>query len=160
MKLGEEPIKVAMELGTVTGVQITPTDIDVAHRLATRNKMLPPPLIIRFVNRWKRDQVMSSIKEIKPTTEKLGGKKDMKIFCHEHLTSHNQKILLHALKLKEKYSIWSNRGKVMWQELVENSKIFQLLDLSITCWRYHAATKMRVKQRIVTKQARRGHGRS
>ncbi len=85
---------------------MTPSDMDVVHRLATRNSALPPPLIVKFINRWKRDQVESRRKEIKLMAEKLGGKNEVKMFANKHLTPHNQTIILHARKPRDRYFVW------------------------------------------------------
>ncbi len=104
LTIDENPMDVVMELSNAIEVKMTPSDVDVVHRLETRYRALHPPLIVKFVNRWKHDQVKTKTKEI--NGEKLGRENEVKIFADEQLTPHNQKIILHARKLRDRYFVW------------------------------------------------------
>jgi len=54
-------IKIARELGVTMNI----TDISAIHRLYTRNVKYPPPIIVRLVNRWKKEQLISASKQKK-----------------------------------------------------------------------------------------------
>ncbi len=43
--------EVAMNKGNLVGVHLEGRDIDIAHRLKSRNTVLPPPFVIKIVNR-------------------------------------------------------------------------------------------------------------
>lgn len=124
----ENPIDLAVKLGAIVGVIIEPRDIDIAHRLPSKNTKLPPPFIIRFVNRWKREEVMEAAKIAKPTAECMGGGRDMKIYCNDHLTSKCQALLLYAKRLRPEYHVWTKRGAVMCRSKNEGA-----LPEQITC---------------------------
>lgn len=69
----ENPLEVAISAGELVGVNLDPRDIDIAHRFKSKNDKLPPPFIIKLVNRHKKIEIISQARRIKPTGEKMGG---------------------------------------------------------------------------------------
>lgn len=49
----ENPMEVALDIGRALDFNLHPNNIDVVHRLKTRNPAGPPPLIIRLVHRHR-----------------------------------------------------------------------------------------------------------
>ncbi len=95
---------------------------------------------MKMVNRWKKEEIMSAAKEKKPTAELMGGDKNVKIFCNEHLTPKKQRVLNEAKKLKDKYYVWSKKGAVMCKSRIEGGKPFQLLDIEDVGYLLETAT--------------------
>ncbi len=111
----ESALELAVEIGNAIDVPISVSDIDVAHRLKVRytNSKLPPPFIIRFVKRWKGDEVKTQVKAKKLTAAAFGGKIGTKIFCNDHLSPRNQTLLTEARKPLENFFIWSSNGRIL-----------------------------------------------
>ncbi len=121
----EDLMGVASELGQAVEIEIKPFHIDTVHRLQTRKKKCPTPIIIKFVNRWLRDEV-----QFKLTADKFGGRNDDKIFCRDHLTPKNQRINMEAKMLWKNYYIYTKKGQVYCKGKIGKNKPFQLLDTS------------------------------
>lgn len=128
MKDNEDPLELVTELGDAIGVPISPDNVDAAHRLPSKNDKLPPPFIIKFVNRWRKERVMETIKRLKPTAEILGGSKSTKVFCNDHLTPKNQRLLMEAKKLKASFYVWSKNGNVLCKGKAEGAKTIQIAE--------------------------------
>ncbi len=116
-------------LGKALELEIKPQQVDIAHRLKSRNKAYPPPSIIKFVNRWKKDVVLARTKEKKPTADISGGARNMRIFCNERLTPKCQNIFNHARQIRETHWVWTKKGKVLCREKSPDGKPVQLLDV-------------------------------
>lgn len=137
----ENLYEVIARLGAVLNVSIDYRHIDTIHRVPTRRTGEPKPIIVRFFNRWLRDQLYRARKEKKDIcaadigigTRSVGAKEGDKkkervdpIFINEHLTPHNQAIFKRARHLKAskfyKYA-WTNGGKVFLRKTEESSPI-------------------------------------
>ena len=87
----ESPMDTAMKISTAFDLSLNENDIDCCHRLFSKNNptsddQRDPAFLIRFVHRHKKVTVMKKIKLLKPTAEVLGGSKEIKIYCGDHLT--------------------------------------------------------------------------
>ena len=88
------------------GVQLTPADISIAHRLrkAPRSKG-PAPVIVRFANRKAREAVYAARFKLKST----------KVFINEDLTSSTAKLFFKVRTLvnqKAIHSAWTRSGAI------------------------------------------------
>ena len=52
-----------MTVAKALQVETYPNDFDIIHRLGSKNNNLPPPIIIRFVNRWKKEELQEAIQK-------------------------------------------------------------------------------------------------
>lgn len=85
------------------GVSIHTEDIEACHRVPTKQKDRKKPLIVRFINRCKRDEVYAARKQIKGRN----------IFVNEHVSPHNRCLYTLALEVKRKSGfryLWTNNG--------------------------------------------------
>lgn len=128
MKANEDPLELVTELGEAIGIPISPDNVDAAHRLPSKNEKLPPPFIIKFVNRWRKERVMEKIKVLKPTAEMMGGSKSIKVFCNDHLTPKNQQLLMEAKKLKDKFYVWSKNGNVLCKSKSDGARTIRITE--------------------------------
>lgn len=62
----ENPLDLAIDIGCALGLNISQCDVDIAHRLKTRNDATPPPFIIRLVNRWRKEEIMERTEKLQP----------------------------------------------------------------------------------------------
>ncbi len=67
--------------------------------MPSRNKQYPPQFIVKFINRWRKEEIVEKVRKIKLTAERFGGSRDVKVFGNEHLTPLNQRILVQGKKL-------------------------------------------------------------
>lgn len=118
----ENPVEVSIKLGEAIGVILAPTEIDAAHRLPSKNKNAPPPLIIKFVSRLKRDEIFTKVRRAKLTDDKTHAK----IYCNEHLTAKNQFLRTYAKCLWERYIVWARNGSIFCRSKEEGSRAIRL----------------------------------
>lgn len=98
-------------------------EIDIAHRLPSRNSSLPPPLIVKLLNRWKKEKLMSAAKIKMPTAAQFGGSSTTRIYVNEHLAPKTQQIFAYARrKLKEEYFVWARGGLVTCRRRVDGAQ--------------------------------------
>lgn len=88
------------------GVEATVQDISIAHRLKAGPRDKVRPVIVRFVNRKLRNQVLGVKKQLKNST----------FFVSEHLTKAASQLFFEARKLvrdKKLNSAWTRNGQVV-----------------------------------------------
>ena len=104
---GEDLYKILSKLGEVIDVEIQKKDIDICHRVPTRRSIIPKPVIVRFINRWKKQEILD--KKPRITTRDLnlpGPERD--VYIGDHLAPFQRKLLA---KAKEKCATWGGRSK-------------------------------------------------
>ena len=121
----EDPINLAVKVSDAVGVKLEEKDIDIAHRLPSRNNNFAPPFIIKLVNRFKKEEVMSNAKRKKIMAKEFNGEEKCQIFFNDHLTKKNQEILMKAKSLWADYFIWTKNGHVLGRAK-EGGRIFQI----------------------------------
>lgn len=86
------------------GIDLSPADIDRAHRLGPqRNDGKARQIIVKFTSYDARSRLIHARRKLKGTS----------IVIREDLTKQNQALLLEVKKNKHVKSVWSNDGKVM-----------------------------------------------
>jgi len=125
---GEDPLQKALDIIRAVNVEIEPRDLDTAHRLRTRSNAFPQPFIIRFVNRWKKDDVLAEFKNQQPMANRWGGDKRIRVYCNEQLTPRNQMLMFEAKKWGEFYSVWAYKGQIFCRKKLPNSEPVKILD--------------------------------
>ena len=130
-KEGENTNKIAMEVCKLIDVDITQDQISTFHRLQTKKrtneKIISPPIIVRFISRDVRNKVLSNRKLIRSA--------DMKKFCingienlyvNENLTKFRKK-LFRSAKHKAKSNgfrfYWTANGNVFVRRSEESTPI-------------------------------------
>ena len=125
----EDPLQLALNIIRGVNIEIEPRDLDTAHRLRTRNNSVPAPFIIRFVNRWKKEDVFAEFKKQQPTANRWGGDRCVRVFCNEQLTPLNQTIMYEAKKFGEFYGVWAFKSQIYCRKKLPNCEPVQLLDV-------------------------------
>lgn len=118
----EDPLVTAEKLGDILGVSMKPSEVEIAHRLKSRNTKQPPPFIIRLVNRWKKDKILAAAKQKMPMADEFGGSKTVRIYANEHLSPQTQMLFAQARKLKENYFVWTKNGQVLVRKKVDKAQ--------------------------------------
>lgn len=62
----------AVKLSNLVGIRVSQLEIDMAHRLPSRNKEMPQQFIIKYVSRFTKEEVLEQAKTIRPTDVYLG----------------------------------------------------------------------------------------
>lgn len=121
-KPNENIYHILEKIGDGINCPITPNDVDIAHRVAHMSpKPQPKAIIVRFLSRKKRDEVLGAAKlkyKLTSNNGSIGLKiEDIsnKLFINEHLTSQNKLLLKNAKDVaREKHFkyVWVRYGHV------------------------------------------------
>ena len=110
------------------GIDITPSDISVAHRLpkpkASTHSSGPRPMMVRFTNRKSRAAVLAAKK-------KLRHDRNNKIYINEHLTKHSSEIYAEARKMLKNHRIagaWTRNCNVYVKALESKGSKISMID--------------------------------
>ena len=98
----EDCVNTVMQIGKNIGVDLKPSDIDVAHRLPTKNRTGPSPIIVKFVYRNPCTQMLINRKKLKNTG----------IVIVEDLTRKNLGLFHRAKGHVRVETAWSKNGSV------------------------------------------------
>ena len=86
------------------GLQITSSDIDVAHRSGKEGQSgKPRPILLRFTSRGQRGKVLAARRQLKGTG----------LAVAEDLTTANYRLLKAASEHSASMSVWSSNGKII-----------------------------------------------
>jgi hypothetical protein len=112
---GQNVYDTVFSLCNALEVPLEEKDIDVAHRLPTRKEDMEKPILVRFVNRWKKEEILMA-KKRKPslTSSDIGIRKPARrIYINEHLTAYYKMLHKKARDLRPnvKY-VWVKDCKV------------------------------------------------
>lgn len=106
---------IVKRIGTLLDVPILDSDIDVCHRVPTFNP-LEKNIIVRFVQRTKRDKILQKCKKQRITTKDLDyGGHGSPVYVNEHLTNSNKRLLGAAIAKKKGVGwkfVWTAGGKI------------------------------------------------
>ena len=123
----ENTDQIIKEIGKLVNVSIDDCDISVSHRIPTKNKHIPQPIIVRFSRRSVKERLIGNRNLLKnKRTTHLGFSEDNKIFINDSLTPRTRD-LFHAVRSYQKSfslkSCWTRNGKVYLQESEYSSKV-------------------------------------
>ncbi|XP_040072699.1 uncharacterized protein LOC115313728 [Ixodes scapularis] len=104
------------KLAGCAGVQACPADIDVVHRVPSKTMVGVQNMIVKFVRRSVRDEVLSKTKKRRLTSAHLGFETSVPVYINEHLCLENKVLLSKAIRCKKEKG-W----KFAW---VSQSRIF------------------------------------
>lgn len=116
----ESPIDLAIKIAKHAGIELSPDNIESAHRVQPMQKAdgRPKPIVVKLRNRMLKDQILSGLRKTRGiNTHDIGLRgADKKFYVNEHLTPVN-KHLLSAAKSRAKDKSY----KFVW---VRNCNIF------------------------------------
>jgi len=130
----EDLMATVIKLCETMGAQLSKAEISTVHRMATKKDTPVKPIIIRFVNRWKKSELMALARKEQPTTSLLGFEPSEDIFFSDQLSQETKQLLGKTKELcdqgKVKYA-WCRDGKIFIRQ-TENSdaeRIYSVNDL-------------------------------
>ena len=123
----EDTNAIVQEIAELLQVTITSKDISTSHRLHTKSKSNPTPIIVRFVNRDVRNRIYNNRKNARNADfTKLSIKGVEKIFIYENLTYLKKKLFWKS-KQKAKEAgfkfFWTMNGNVYVRKLEDDKPI-------------------------------------
>ena len=106
LKLEKKILNVAnvVTMGKRLQVNLTPGDIDIVHRMNTKSKDKPRPIIARFSNYNAKSKLYKARLNFRNTDLKDVGAE--KIFMNENLAACKAELFKEARKVKRKISQW------------------------------------------------------
>lgn len=113
----EDVTEIVKNLGKVLQVQVNNSDIDCCHRLPASRPEMPPPLLVKFCSRGKKNEILyakKSRKEHLKSVELGINAPSRPIYINEHLTEINKLLHKQARDLKKagyKY-VWTRDCKI------------------------------------------------
>jgi hypothetical protein len=125
VKQGEETNDLVVSLAKRVGHNLDKNEIDVSHRLQSKNDFIPP-IIVKFVKKstkesfmsaWKTYRSTSRPKKFTPNEIGLAGEKE--IFVNEHLTSYRAYLFRCAKRSLEKNGfkfVWVKNGNILMRK--------------------------------------------
>lgn len=119
------PIDIVKKIGELVGEPVENTDIDICHRVPTQRN--EKNIIVRFVQRSKRNSLLEKCKKKRLTTsdiDALGSENPM--YVNEHLTRQNKQLLGAAIARKRETRwkfVWTAGGKVYAKKDVTSAVI-------------------------------------
>lgn len=106
---------IVKRIGALLEEPVDDADIDICHRVATF-KPNEKNIIVRFIQRTKRNKILEKAKKKRITTASLDFAGTVSpIYVNEHLTSLNKKLLGTAIAQKRKVGwkfVWCSGGKI------------------------------------------------
>lgn len=89
-------------------------DVDICHRVPTARHDVSN-IIVRFVQRTKRNALLSKAKKVKIDSAALGSRASSPVYVNEHLTRTAKQLLGAAIQRKKEMHwkfVWTTGGKV------------------------------------------------
>ena len=109
----EDNIENVIKLGKLLEVNLSSGDIDIVHRMKTKSKDKPRPIIARFSNYNAKSKLYKARLNLRNVDlQDLGAEK---IFINENLTAWRAELFKEARKVKKKYNngkTWTVDGKI------------------------------------------------
>ncbi|KAH7979981.1 hypothetical protein HPB49_012420 [Dermacentor silvarum] len=123
---GEDCRAILKRIGDAIELPILTTDIDTAHRVASRSN--EKSIIVRFCSSNKKNEFIRKARRARLRTGFTGGT-NIPIYVNDHLTIDNKKVFSKALALKKE-----NKWKYLWTEncqikarKTDDSKVYRII---------------------------------
>lgn len=103
------------QMGSVLNEPITASDIDVCHRVKTKNDASCSNIIVQFKSRSKRDAFLLKARKTKLSTNDIGHSTNKPVFVNEHLCPALKRLLGMAISKKKACEwkfVWTRNGKI------------------------------------------------
>ena len=132
----EDAKKLVLELSSVTGAHLEPSDIDVAHRIGKHRPGKTRTIIARFATLSKRQAFYDARRALRGARaapgSQLTGEILGKTFISDNLTQQNEFLMYQARQLKKKgkvFAVWSDQGRLKLRESQgASTKVFKSSD--------------------------------
>lgn len=123
----ESLVEIVQTIAEKVGTRVEPSDIDVVHRVPTKNKE-SSNIIVRFVSRGARDKVLQEAKKQRLAANDIGFSGTHPVFINEHLCPEYKLLLGMAIAKKKEKNwrfVWVSQSKILARR-TENSKAIHI----------------------------------
>lgn len=106
VKNQEDTYDIVIGIASKAGVKVSYNDLDAVHRLPTKDKSRPAPIIAKFNNRWIKESIMDGLytKRIRLNTHDIGSPwtdgQNTPVYVNDHLTTRNEHLAKLARDMK------------------------------------------------------------
>lgn len=133
IKVKDENLKdIVIAIGEKVNLTIQNNDIDAIHRVPTRSKINPEPIIVQFLSRQMKESIVQKVKSTTITTKDLNiNGIEKQIYVNDHLTTKKKELMYEARQLKKAKNykfLWSKNGKIFIRKN-ETSTVISLNNL-------------------------------
>lgn len=132
----KDTVEFCLKLFNELGANVAEYDIDIAHRVPSRNSNFPPPIICKFTRRMAKESVMSQRNEItKIDLDNIGAETALngKIGIYDHLTPRTQKLFAKAKEFQKEHNYsfcWTKNSSVLLKASSE-SKVIRVTSIDV-----------------------------
>nr|XP_050023952.1 uncharacterized protein LOC126518146 [Dermacentor andersoni] len=113
-KKNENIIDLVGQIGGVVGEPISADDIEVCHRVPTREQC-KTNVIVQFKSKQKRDHVVEKARKSRIRNRDVGISSEAQIFVNEHFCPTLKRLLAQAIAKKRENQwqfVWTKNGKI------------------------------------------------
>ncbi|XP_075531533.1 uncharacterized protein LOC142564423 [Dermacentor variabilis] len=114
-------------IATCLKMELRTEDIDVVHRVPTKNKA-QQNILVRFTSIAVRDKLIKNAKKERLSTSALGFQNNEPIFINEHLCQENKILLAKARQARREKNwkyVWVSQAKILMRK-TENSRVLHI----------------------------------
>lgn len=126
----KDAVKIVEKIGEVLDVNISENDIDACHWVPTP-KAGVQNIVVRFVQRSKRNDLLSKARKKTFTCTDLELSSNDPVYVNEHLTQKNKKLLSAARQKKKEVNwkfVWTSNGRILARK-DETSRVIRIASL-------------------------------
>ncbi|KAH8019724.1 hypothetical protein HPB51_021083 [Rhipicephalus microplus] len=112
----EKLLETLHRVGELLNVPIDESDVEVCHRVVSKNVKDTPNIVAQFKSRSKRDMVLHKAKKMRITSEDFGHSQGTPVFINEHLSPAMKHLLGMAIAKKKAQNwrfVWTSNGKIL-----------------------------------------------
>lgn len=89
----EDLMKVVCQVGTTLNEPVTPSDIEICHRVKPREESACPNIVVQFRNRSKREALLQKARKARLSNKDLGFSTNTPVYVNEQLCPALKKLL-------------------------------------------------------------------
>jgi hypothetical protein len=130
----ENVTSIAAKVIQLINVQLCADDIEVAHRVPSRNKDNPSPIIVQFLRRKKRDEIISNRRNTVLTNSELlnDNRLSGRVFVNESLSPFFKELLWKTKMIgreRDYKRIWYKNARVLVRK-TDGSQVIVINDFA------------------------------
>lgn len=127
----EDLPEILKKLGDTIGEPITKSDVDICHRVPTKDGGCPN-IVVQFHSRTKRDAVVEKARKKRVRTDELGAPGRSPVYVNDHLCPDLKILLGKAIARKNekqwKY-VWTKEGKILARK-TDTSRVLRITSVN------------------------------
>lgn len=125
---------IVQKIGEKIGLNVEPKDIDVVHRVPTKDKK-KTNVIVKFATRAARDKFLQSARKKRLSADDIGFSETTPVYLNEHLCPEYKILLGQAIARKKENNwkfVWVSNSKILARK-AENSTVIHIATRDDLC---------------------------